>query len=255
MGSRWYDPGTGGFTTRDVMALDPRQVDDANRYTYAASSPLVHTDPNGICTYLKVCAGPGGRLDVPSMRGVGSWARARKRGGWRGALGELGRTAERVTESWDAKFDARFSADFSNLDPHSLADLRDGAAYTAAAGTARRRAARERTDRRRSSHRHRIHRRPRGTRLGRAALGLARRPHTRPCRHDGERHPDPPHLLPRPGARQPTHPRLGRRRTVAHTSSHDRQPPKPHRTPGRPMSVDRTTAVAWSARRTGRSPG
>ncbi|MEV0701015.1 polymorphic toxin-type HINT domain-containing protein [Saccharopolyspora sp. NPDC050389] len=47
MGSRWYQPGTGTFASRDQAALDPRDIGNANRYTYAGSSPLNHTDPTG----------------------------------------------------------------------------------------------------------------------------------------------------------------------------------------------------------------
>ncbi|MEV0049938.1 RHS repeat-associated core domain-containing protein [Saccharopolyspora shandongensis] len=47
MGSRWYQPGTGTFTSRDQAGLDPRDVGNANRFAYAGSSPLNHTDPTG----------------------------------------------------------------------------------------------------------------------------------------------------------------------------------------------------------------
>ncbi|WP_267283897.1 LamG-like jellyroll fold domain-containing protein [Amycolatopsis thermoflava] len=47
MGARWYDPTTGGFTSRDTAGLDPRDQNNANRYTYAANNPLTNTDPTG----------------------------------------------------------------------------------------------------------------------------------------------------------------------------------------------------------------
>ncbi|MEV6230014.1 LamG-like jellyroll fold domain-containing protein [Saccharopolyspora shandongensis] len=47
MGSRWYQPGTGTFASRDQAGLDPRDVGNANRFAYAGSSPLNHTDPTG----------------------------------------------------------------------------------------------------------------------------------------------------------------------------------------------------------------
>ncbi|MCF6424100.1 RHS repeat-associated core domain-containing protein [Amycolatopsis tucumanensis] len=56
MGARWYDPQTGGFTSRDTIALDPRDQLNANRYAYGASNPLINTDPTGHC--LPVCAVP-----------------------------------------------------------------------------------------------------------------------------------------------------------------------------------------------------
>ncbi|WP_374119838.1 LamG-like jellyroll fold domain-containing protein [Streptomyces sp. MBT42] len=47
MASRWYQPGTGGFTGRDTWQLDPDSSAQANRYTYANASPLTGTDPSG----------------------------------------------------------------------------------------------------------------------------------------------------------------------------------------------------------------
>jgi RHS repeat-associated protein len=47
MGSRWYQPSTGGFASRDTIPLDPRDVTNANRHAYAAANPLTNTDPTG----------------------------------------------------------------------------------------------------------------------------------------------------------------------------------------------------------------
>ncbi|MFG2417185.1 LamG-like jellyroll fold domain-containing protein [Streptomyces goshikiensis] len=47
MASRWYQPGTGGFTSRDTWQLDPDPSVQANRYTYGNASPLNNTDPSG----------------------------------------------------------------------------------------------------------------------------------------------------------------------------------------------------------------
>ncbi|MCX5071192.1 RHS repeat-associated core domain-containing protein [Streptomyces sp. NBC_00513] len=44
---RWYQPGTGSFTSRDTWQLDPNPSAQANRYTYANASPLNGTDPTG----------------------------------------------------------------------------------------------------------------------------------------------------------------------------------------------------------------
>ena len=48
MGSRWYNPATGGFTSRDTTANspDPNSV-AANPFAYAGDSPLVNIDPTG----------------------------------------------------------------------------------------------------------------------------------------------------------------------------------------------------------------
>jgi RHS repeat-associated protein len=47
MHARWYQPGTGAFTSRDTATLDPNPSVQANRYTYANASPLTGTDPTG----------------------------------------------------------------------------------------------------------------------------------------------------------------------------------------------------------------
>jgi len=48
--ARWYRPGTGTFTSRDTLTLDPSPSVQANRYTYANASPLTGTDPTGHAT-------------------------------------------------------------------------------------------------------------------------------------------------------------------------------------------------------------
>ncbi|MEU9704730.1 LamG-like jellyroll fold domain-containing protein [Streptomyces sp. NPDC047981] len=47
MAARWYQPGTGGFTSRDTWQLDPDPSVQANRYTYANASPMNGIDPTG----------------------------------------------------------------------------------------------------------------------------------------------------------------------------------------------------------------
>ncbi|MFG1824478.1 DNRLRE domain-containing protein [Microbispora bryophytorum] len=47
MHARWYQPGTGTFTSRDTANLDPVPSVQANRYTYAGASPLNYIDPTG----------------------------------------------------------------------------------------------------------------------------------------------------------------------------------------------------------------
>lgn len=51
MHARWYQPGTGTFTSRDTATLDPSPSVQANRYTYASASPLTGIDPTGHATY------------------------------------------------------------------------------------------------------------------------------------------------------------------------------------------------------------
>ncbi|TMR97992.1 LamG-like jellyroll fold domain-containing protein [Nonomuraea basaltis] len=50
MHARWYQPGSGTFTSRDTATLTPNPSVQANRYTYANASPLTGTDPTGHAT-------------------------------------------------------------------------------------------------------------------------------------------------------------------------------------------------------------
>ncbi|WP_052190083.1 LamG-like jellyroll fold domain-containing protein [Streptomyces sp. NRRL S-1824] len=55
MAARWYQPGTGGFASRDTWQLDPTPSAQANRYVYGNASPLNGTDPSG---HFQPCATP-----------------------------------------------------------------------------------------------------------------------------------------------------------------------------------------------------
>ncbi|MEU4835245.1 RHS repeat-associated core domain-containing protein [Streptosporangium sp. NPDC023615] len=57
MHARWYQPGTGAFTSRDTMTLDPNPSVQANRYTYANAGPLTNTDPTGHNAYEVIQSG------------------------------------------------------------------------------------------------------------------------------------------------------------------------------------------------------
>ena len=46
MGARWYQPGTGTFTSRDSIIPSGDSI-LANRYTYGAGAPLDFDDPDG----------------------------------------------------------------------------------------------------------------------------------------------------------------------------------------------------------------
>jgi RHS repeat-associated protein len=48
MTSRYYDPGMGRFTTRDVLFGDPTMPVSLNQYVYGADSPLSYADPTGM---------------------------------------------------------------------------------------------------------------------------------------------------------------------------------------------------------------
>jgi len=48
MGARWYDPGTGDFTSADTVAVSPDPDEAAgNPFAYAADEPLDLVDPTG----------------------------------------------------------------------------------------------------------------------------------------------------------------------------------------------------------------
>ncbi len=47
MGARWYEPGTGAFTSRDSVTYSSGDSILANRYTYGAGDPMSNTDPDG----------------------------------------------------------------------------------------------------------------------------------------------------------------------------------------------------------------
>ncbi|MEV7969978.1 polymorphic toxin-type HINT domain-containing protein [Sphaerisporangium sp. NPDC088356] len=50
MNARWYQPGTGGFTSRDDWNLSPDPSGRLNRYSYANGNPLTRIDPYGHCS-------------------------------------------------------------------------------------------------------------------------------------------------------------------------------------------------------------
>jgi RHS repeat-associated protein len=45
--ARWYNPGTGTFTSRDTWQLAPSPIAQVNRYLYGNASPLGYSDPSG----------------------------------------------------------------------------------------------------------------------------------------------------------------------------------------------------------------
>ncbi|MET9652141.1 RHS repeat-associated core domain-containing protein [Streptomyces sp. NPDC006460] len=71
MASRWYQPGTGGFTSRDTWQIDPKPSVQANRYIYANAGPLNATDPTGHCP---PCVLALGGLSVGEAFGWGALA-------------------------------------------------------------------------------------------------------------------------------------------------------------------------------------
>ncbi|GHE27425.1 hypothetical protein GCM10017673_31990 [Streptosporangium violaceochromogenes] len=58
MHARWYQPGTGAFTSRDDWTLNPSPSIQANRYTYANAAPLTNMDPAGHTSRDVTTGGP-----------------------------------------------------------------------------------------------------------------------------------------------------------------------------------------------------
>lgn len=59
MHARWYDPASGGFSSRDSWTLNPVPSINANRYGYGGGDPLDNTDPSGHCFGICVAIGIG----------------------------------------------------------------------------------------------------------------------------------------------------------------------------------------------------
>jgi hypothetical protein len=49
MGTRWYDPYLGRFTSRDVLFGDPLSPMSLNQYVYGGDNPVSMIDPDGLC--------------------------------------------------------------------------------------------------------------------------------------------------------------------------------------------------------------
>ncbi|NED06942.1 hypothetical protein G3I55_35450 [Streptomyces sp. SID6648] len=75
MAARWYQPGSGAFTSRDTWLLDPSPEAQANRHVYANSDPVNGTDPTG---HNRACACGGGSVFLRSggSRGGGGGSKA-----------------------------------------------------------------------------------------------------------------------------------------------------------------------------------
>ncbi|WP_431676038.1 LamG-like jellyroll fold domain-containing protein [Kitasatospora sp. KL5] len=79
MHARWYQPGTGAFTSRDSWQLDPDPSIQANRYTYGNGDPMDGVDPTGhaVLAPERYQAKPANM--TPAIRGVSFGLRWGKR--------------------------------------------------------------------------------------------------------------------------------------------------------------------------------
>ncbi|WP_386190485.1 RHS repeat-associated core domain-containing protein [Streptosporangium jomthongense] len=84
MNARWYQPGTGAFTSRDTATLNPDPSVQVNRYTYGNAGPLTGIDPTGHKTTIQTGVSTGNRVSgsgwqgatfdsAPSLSSEGSW--------------------------------------------------------------------------------------------------------------------------------------------------------------------------------------
>ena len=72
MGARWYNPGTGGFTSADTIPQPPVPGAAAgNPFAYAGDDPLTNTDPSGHCPACVVGAGVGTVIEPGGGTAVG----------------------------------------------------------------------------------------------------------------------------------------------------------------------------------------
>ncbi|WP_234425492.1 LamG-like jellyroll fold domain-containing protein [Streptomyces kebangsaanensis] len=119
MAARWYQPGTGSFTSRDTWQLDPVPSGQANRYSYGSGAVLNGTDPSGHCFW-----------DACAMEGYLAIAAGVALAGW--ASHELSKTN---TSSWSWDWNWSWSSSSSSSYARSTA-LSHPLSYTSGLGNA-----------------------------------------------------------------------------------------------------------------------
>ncbi|MGW3353761.1 RHS repeat-associated core domain-containing protein [Nonomuraea rubra] len=70
MHARWYQPGTGAFTSRDDWTLPASPSVQANRYTYGNANPLIYRDLNGHEPCRNLDPDPHGKRSPQKHRGA-----------------------------------------------------------------------------------------------------------------------------------------------------------------------------------------
>ncbi len=56
MGTRWYAPGLGRFSSRDVLLGDPASPMSLNQHVYATANPVTMWDPTGMRPSCSNCS-------------------------------------------------------------------------------------------------------------------------------------------------------------------------------------------------------
>ncbi|MCG5442616.1 DUF6531 domain-containing protein [Micromonospora sp. NIE79] len=99
MGARWYQPGTGTFTSRDSLDYTTGDSILANRYTYGAGAPLDFDDPDGHLPRWMKRAGnfvknvASSAVSTVSGWGVAAWNTTKS---WAAATWDFAKSAVRV---------------------------------------------------------------------------------------------------------------------------------------------------------------
>ncbi|MCX3058378.1 LamG-like jellyroll fold domain-containing protein [Streptomyces beihaiensis] len=133
--SRWYDPSTGDFTSRDATNQRPSPSVNANPYAYGNDNPLSNADLSGEFSCSKTHHGPQAPVPPPPVRPTGgSPSGARTGGGSSSSGGGRGGAAF----DWAAKMralDAEEANSYSYSDVSSTAGSHGGGWGTAAWAT------------------------------------------------------------------------------------------------------------------------
>lgn len=116
MAARWYEPGTGGFASRDTWLLEPSPSVQSNRYVYGNAGPLDGTDPSGHATITPTRHETRAPVQVRARKSRGGYFRfSRFLGPW-GRIGGFYREIRfQITQ-------ARYSTGLSYSSAGSLAD-------------------------------------------------------------------------------------------------------------------------------------
>ncbi|MFF2774198.1 LamG-like jellyroll fold domain-containing protein [Streptomyces sp. NPDC058052] len=130
MAARWYQPETGGFTSRDTWQLHPDPSARANRYAYGEGEPLNGTDPTGHAVDPR---GGGGGAPGGGGRGGGAGS-----GGGGGSTGRAPkptrvsgtRTGSRASNQECSKYSSRCRVNVRGTKPGTKASNQECSKYT-----------------------------------------------------------------------------------------------------------------------------
>ncbi|MFI1507160.1 RHS repeat-associated core domain-containing protein [Streptomyces sp. NPDC020597] len=118
MAARWYQPGTGSFTSRDTWQLAPTPSVQSNRYTYGNGGPLNGTDPSGHC-FWDACAveAYGTAVVLTALAGYASY--------------QLQHSSWSYSSSWDWSWGSSSTTSHSTTSSHVLSQSYAGSMSSA----------------------------------------------------------------------------------------------------------------------------